>query len=373
MILPMQTLRGIAQGVAEDPMIRSRRGAISDAQIQMATVDCSLGDRVYHMNVAALPSQGERVADLIDRFSPFNFAIQETGTMLTRGVCYLVPLNESLALAKQFSAVASPKSSIGRTDTFVRVIVDHETQYDRTEAGYNGPLYLEIMPLSFNTIITPGLEMTQFRVRDREELLSDGALAALHSEYGVIHGKDGGVMPLDDVEIFNRGYFFHIDLSRDVVGFEAKANPTACLDLSGNGHHEVEDFWIPIKRPRNDDLVLTPGRFYLLTTKERVRIPPTCCAEIVPYDVSSGEFRSHYAGFFDNGFGGKAGTHVVLEVRARDVPQRLYDGQRICRMVFERTQEVPNRLYGQGAGSHYTGGGPSLSKHFKDREIAWSG
>lgn len=372
MILPMQTLRGVAQGIAKEPMIFSRKGAISDSQIQMATVDCSLGDRVYHMNAAALPSSGERVSDLVKRFSPFSFTAEES-RVLTRGACYLVPLNESLALAPQFSAVASPKSSIGRTDTFVRILIDRYTQYDRAEQGYHGPLYLEITPLSFNIIIASGLEMTQFRVRDRKELFSDGALAALHSQYGVLHRKDGSVMSLDEVEIFNKGYFFHIDLDRDIVGFEAKANPMACLDLSKENYHEIDDFWTPIGRPRGGDIVLTPGRFYLLTTKERVRIPPTCCAEIVPYDVSTGEYRSHYAGFFDNGFGGEDGTHVVLEVRARDVPQRLYHGQRICRMVFEQTQEVPARLYGEGAGSHYTSGNPSLSKHFKDREDAWLG
>jgi len=228
-------------------------------------------------------------------------------------------------------------------------------------------------PLSFNMKVTPGLEMTQFRVRAGKCLLSNERLAMLHSKHGVLHAKDGRVLKSDEVEIFENSFFFHIDLDRDIVGFEAKANPTLCLDLSKKEHYEVDDFWLPIPRPKNGEIVLTPGRFYLLTTKERVRIPKECCAEVVTYDISSGEFRTHYAGFFDNNFGGEEGTHVVLEVRARDVPQRLYDGQRVCRMEFEETMEIPDKLYGADSGSHYSGSGPSLSKHFKDREIVWRG
>lgn len=368
MILPYQKLLEISTGAS--PMIR---GLVDPKkQIQMATTDCSLHGPVYRMKAAAVPSRVETVAELIERFASYDFAIRDDGSVLERGGCYLIPLNEEISFTEHFSAVFSPKSSIGRTDTFVRVLCDRSPQYDRTDAGYRGKLYLEITPLSFNVAVRPNLELTQFRVRRGECVMKGEDLALMHARYGLMYSRDGKVLGQEDMEIFSNSLFFHIDLDRDIVGLEARANPTEILDLSNVGMYDPEDFWIPIKRPRNKEIVLTPGKFYLLTTKERVRIPPEWCAEIVPYDVSTGEFRSHYAGFFDNGFGGKQGTHVVLEVRARDVPHRLYDGQRVCRMVFERTLEVPEKLYGTGAGSHYIGAGPSLPKHFKERDTFWS-
>jgi len=367
MILPHQKLLEISTGAS--PMIR---GLVNpEKQIQMATTDCSLCGPVYRMKAAAVPSRGETVVELIDRFASYDFAIRDEGSVLERGGCYLIPLNESLSLTEHFAAVFSPKSSIGRTDTFVRVLCDHSPQYDRTDTGYQGKLYLEITPLSFNVAVHPNLELTQFRVRRGEHVMTGEDLALMHARYGLMYSRDGRTLGQDEMELFSDSMFFHIDFDREVVGLEARANPTEILDLSKVGHYDPEDFWIPIKRPRHKEIVLTPGKFYLLATKERVRIPPEWCAEIVPYDVSTGEFRTHYAGFFDNGFGGEKGTHVVLEVRARDVPYRLYDGQRVCRMVFERTVEIPTKLYGADAGSHYVDAGPSLSKHFKGRDTFW--
>ncbi len=370
-ILPMQNLREITHG--ESPMISWEKEAIPESHIQMATIDCALGERIYRMKAAAMPAPGESVSQLIEKLSSYEFAIREEGSVLEKGACYLIPLKERLQFAAQFCAGFSPKSSTGRTDTFVRVLCDSKTQYDRIDPGYKGPLYLEVTPLSFNISVTPGLTLTQFRVRSGDATIPNDRLALLHSKYGVLYHNSGESLSQDEIDIFEKSYFLHIDLDRNIVGFESRSNPTETLDLSKKDHYDVDDFWIPIKRPRNGELVLTPGRFYLLTTKERVKIPPPCCAEIIPYDVSSGEYRTHYAGFFDNGFGAERGTSVVLEVRAHNIPQRLYDGQRICRMAFEHTTEIPMKLYGADAGSNYVGSGPSLSKHFRDRESVWDG
>jgi len=349
------------------------RGLVNpESQIQMATTDCSLKGPIYRMKAAAVPSVGETVSELISRYSSYDFDIRSEGSVLERGGCYLIPLNESLSFSEHFAASFSPKSSIGRTDTFVRVLADRSPQYDRVDVGHCGPLFLEVTPLSFNVAVTPKLELTQFRVRRGECAVKSEELAMMHARFGLMYSSEGRPLKQEEMEIVSDSMFFHIDLDREIVGFEARANTTDTLNLSLKGQYDPEDFWIPIKRPKSKDIVLTPGRFYLLTTKERVRIPPEWCAEIVAYDVSTGEFRSHYAGFFDNGFGGEQGTHVVLEVRARDVPHRLYDGQRVCRMVFEKTVEVPKKLYGMGAGSHYVGAGPSLSKHFVGREDVWA-
>lgn len=369
MILVTQHLRGLSNGA--NPMISSAISAERlTKQIQMATVDCSLGNTIYRMKAAAMPSPGETVKNLIERFCSYDFTNRK-GSVAERGGCYIVPLNESFNFGDNYSTAFSPKSSIGRTDTFVRVLMDHYSQYDRTDAGYHGPLYLEITPLSFNVAIAPLLEMTQFRVRTGECFISGSDLELLHAKHGVFYGKNRRPVENGKLDLYNGSAFFHIDLDREIVGFEAKDNPTETLDLSKTDHYDMDDFWVPIRRPKNREIVLTPGKFYLLTTKERVKIPEECCAEILPYDVSSGEFRTHYAGFFDNGFGAEFGTNVVLEVRARDLPQRIYDGQRICRMVFERTKEVPEKIYGATSGSSYTNEGASLSKHFKDRVAVW--
>jgi len=369
MILPTQHLRAIINGKA--PMIISSQG-IRDEQIQMATVDTSLGNMVYRMKASALPSSGETVSSLIDRFCAYDFEIKPKGAFLEKGVCYLIPLNESFALGNNYQVNFSPKSSIGRTDTFVRALIDRHTQYDRADHGYKGPLYLEVVPLSFDINITHLLEMIQFRVRTGECLVKSAEFNLMHSQQGILHHKDGHPLNHDEIDMFNDSVYFHIDLDRDIVGFESRSNAVTALDLSKKDFYEVEDFWVPIKRPKNNELVTSPDKFYLFTTRERVKIPKNCCAELMVYDVSAGEYRSHYAGFFDNDFGFEdGGTHVVLEVRPRDVPRRFFHNQRVCRMFFEKTDEIPDKLYGESAGSSYYGPNPSHSKHFKDREAVW--
>ena len=366
MILPYQRLKDMIFG--KNPMIMSNGDAIKENQIQPATVDCRLGDMVYRMSAAMFPKPNETVAELIKKYTMYPFKLKES-TVLEPNAHYIIPLREEFNLTKEFSAFFSPKSSTGRTDVFVRVLSDGMQHYDVVKPDYKGKIYLEVIPLSFLVGISPGLELVQLRVRieNKNRFLSDNELRLLHSKHGLIYSGDGKMISIDGAKIQNDSLYFHVDLKRNIVGFQAKHNPTERIDLFKKNYHNADDFWVPII-PKNGEIVLNPGDFYLLVSKEKVKIPPECAAEIDIYDTSIGEIRSHYAGFFDNGFGGDCGTNVVLEVRARDVPFRLYDGQPICRMKFEYTTEVPEKLYGN-TGSHYTGSGPSLSKHFK--KIEW--
>lgn len=370
MILPYQKLKDVISG--NDPMIISDKG-ISDSQIQPATIDCRIGDRAYRMSTSMIPKYNESVLEMVEKYSIYDFEIKE-GSVLEPNACYIIPLQERLRLPYGFYGVFSPKSSTGRTDVFVRVLSDCNSAFDCVKPGYSGPLYLEIIPLSFMVGIVSGLEMTQLRIKSiskgmNGEFLSSEELMLAHSKYGLVYSNGGMVVPSGDMVIKNDSLYFHVDLDREIVGFQAKNNPVQQIDLFRKNHYEMEDFWIPIKKSKNKELILSPNCFYLLTSKERVKIPPPYASEIITYDTNTGEFRSHYAGFFDNNFGGEHGTNAVLEVRARDVPFRIYDGQPICRMVFEKTTEVPEKLYGASIGSHYTGTGPSLSKHFK--KVQW--
>lgn len=367
MILPAQELKKLAFGA--HPAVYANGDPISEDQIQPASIDCRFGDRAYRMATAMTPRSGETVRMLIEKYAQEEIAITE-GTVLKAGECYIIPLRESLKLPLEFCAVFSPKSSTGRMDVFVRVISDGNPQYDAVPAGYTGDLWLEVAPLTFPVGIAPGLSLTQMRIRSAAKpvALSNDALRLVHAEFGLVYENNG--TPIREACIKNDSLYLHADLSsRKRVGFRAKKNVATPVDLFKKYHYDVSDFWEPIDRPANGELILEPGEFYLLASKERVRIPPPYAGEVVTYDISSGEFRTHYAGFFDNGFGGTQGTNAVLEVRAHDVPFRLCDGQPICRMIFEETMGVPEKMYGAGLGSHYTGAGPLLSKHFA--KIDW--
>lgn len=379
MFLHYDRLKDIALHASGGQIIRSTT-SIDNSQIQPASFDARLGDRVYRMKSAALPGPKETVAHLIEEYFMYDFGLSETtGQILEVGACYIIPLREGFAPSWIYSAIFSPKSSIGRCDVFVRVLTDYNPGYDGVAVGYDGNFYLEIIPLSFNVTVYSGMSMTQFRIRDQYNDKLDTSQIRFQHELclkqnktnGLLFGKNGKPIPLEELPVTNDRLYFHLDLNRKIVGFEAKSSPTEVLDLGKKDYHNIDDFWLPIKRPKDGALVLTPGRFYLLSTLEGVKIPQALCAEVVPYEISSGEFRTHYAGFFDNGFGGEGGTKAVLEVRVRDTPFRVLHGQPICSMEFFRTEGIPSVLYGSGAGSSYIGSGPSLSKHFKDREIAW--
>jgi len=254
------------------------------------------------------------------------------------------------------------------------VITDHSASFDDIEAGYNGPLYLEIVPRSFAIKLQTGMCLNQIRFITGNPTLGDSAIKKLHtSDHLLFHNTSADEhVPVRDVRI-DKGLFLRIDLQgsesdRNIVGYRAKKN-SHIIDLSKVGHHPALDFWEPIYRRRDDSLLLEPEEFYILASKERIRVPPGYAAEMVAYEAACGEVRTHYAGFFDPGFGyGRGelhGTQVVLEVRPHDVPFLIHDGQTFFKVVYDRMSALPSQLYGTALGSSYQRQGLTLSKHFK--------
>ena len=350
-----------AQGIAA----LTAQGAILPAslyapdQIQPASLDLRLGTRAYRVRTSFLPGSSRPVSACIDALSLHEIDLRD-GAVLETGCVYIAELQESLALPADLSAGANPKSSTGRIDVFTRVITDRASAFDQIEAGYRGPLYAEISPRTFPVRVRTGSRLSQIRFRRGEPRLGLDALAALHA-------RD----PLVDVPApsLQGGVAVSVDLSGfgGLIGYRAKRH-TALIDVDRPGAHRTADFWEPLPADSSRTLILDPGQFYILASKEAVRVPADFAAEMVPFDPLVGEFRVHYAGFFDPGFGlgeaGGAGARAVLEVRSRDVPFLLEDGQIVGRLVYERMLERPETLYGLGAGSNYQAQGLKLSKHF---------
>ena len=370
-VLPYQALRA----AVEDGWISSAV-PFAEPQFQPASLDLRLGAVAYQLRASFLPfsqtvlsrlepaGAGEREL-VIDRVS------LEGGATLQRGSVYLVPLLESLALPAHVRGRCNPKSTTGRLDIFTRVITDGTPRFDEIGAGYRGPLYLEISPQSFPVRVHAGHSLNQLRLLSGDTALSDAELAALYRQTPLLYDADDRPIPLERV-VFNDGLGMGVDLSgRDtgaVIGYRAHPNPPA-VDLARTGEYDPAEFWEPIKRPGRDAYILEANRFYILVSKERIRVPPDYAAEMVVYDAGAGEIRTHYAGFFDPGFGygdgTVLGTKVVMEVRAREVPFMLYDGQTSFKVWFERVATRPERLYGVGLGSSYQHQTLTLSKQFR--------
>jgi dCTP deaminase len=370
-VVPYQALRtAVDDGWITSPL------PFGEHQFQPASLDLRLGDVAYQLRASFLPfsqtvlsrlepgDAGEREL-VIDRLS------LEGGTTLQRGSVYLVPLLESLSLPPGVRGRCNPKSTTGRLDIFTRVITDGTPRFDEIRAGYGGPLYLEISPQSFPVRVQRGYSLNQLRLLAGDTALSDTELAALYRETPLLYDADDRPIPLDRV-VFNDGLCMGVDLSGrgsgDIIGYRAHPNPPA-VDLSRTDAYDPAEFWEPIKRPGRDAYILEANRFYILVSKERIRVPPDFAAEMVVYDAGAGEIRTHYAGFFDPGFGfgdgSVLGTKVVMEVRAREVPFMLYDGQTSFKVWFERLSARPARLYGVGLGSSYQNQGLTLSKQFR--------
>jgi dCTP deaminase len=282
------------------------------------------------------------------------------GAVLEKGCVYLVPLMERLDLPAEVSAVANAKSSTGRLDLFTRLIADRSAEFDRIEAGYSGPLYAEVSPRSFSVLVRPGMRLSQIRFRSGPTaILSDADLRALDAEMRLVDG----------VAHIDGGLGFSVDLAREGerVGYRAKPH-TGLIDLDRIGHYDPADYWEPVHAEKGR-IILDPGAFYILVSREAVHVPPGFAAEMAPYLAMVGEFRVHYAGFFDPGFGhaaaGGSGARGVLEVRCHEAPFALDHGQIVGRLVYERMQAEPEILYGRDVGSNYQGQGLKLSKHFR--------
>jgi len=336
--------------------------AIEPAQIQPASLDLRLGGTAYRMRASFLAGAGRRVTDRLDDFRMHAMDLS-AGAVLEKGCVYLIPLRESLALPDGISAVANAKSSTGRLDILTRLVTDEGVEFDRVPAGYTGPLWAEICPRSFSVLVRPGMRLNQIRFRQGAAVLNDDDLAELHTRESLVGGK--GV-----AAVIAQGLGFSVDLrpvDGDLLGYRAKPH-AGVIDLERIAGHDPTEFWEEL-RARDGRLILDPGAFYILVSREAVHIPPAYAAEMAPYLAMVGEFRVHYAGFFDPGFGhdaaGGRGARGVLEVRCHEVPFVLEHGQIVGRLVYERMQAPPDTLYGAGIASNYQGQGLKLSKHFR--------
>jgi dCTP deaminase len=344
----------------------------ADEQFQPASLDLRLGPVAYQLRASFLPFR-EPVQDRLDGDGDLvidRLSLTE-GVTLQRGSVYLVPLLESLALPPAVRGRSNPKSTTGRLDIFTRVITDRTPRFDEIARGYHGRLYLEISPQSFPVRVHAGASLNQLRLLVGDGTMSDDRLREIYATEPLLYTDDDRPVPLAQAA-FNDGLCMGVDLSGSatdgIIGYRAHANPPA-VDLARVGHYDPAEFWEPIKRPSRDAYILEANRFYILVSKERIRVPPEFAAEMVVYDAGAGEIRTHYAGFFDPGFGfgdgSVLGTKVVMEVRAREVPFLVYDGQTSFKVWFERVRSRPGRVYGVGLHSSYQHQTLSLSKHFK--------
>ena len=330
-----------------------------DGQIQPASLDLRLGNVAYRVRASFLAGRGKSVAARLEEFEMHRFDLTDAGAVLEKGCVYGVPLQEHLALPGTLTAVANAKSSTGRLDLLTRTITDEGVEFDRVPAGYFGPLYAEICPRSFSVKVRPGMRLNQIRFRDGQSVLSDQDLQALHEASPLVN-----VPPLIQDGL---GFSVDLDLGGSLVGYRAKPH-TGVIDLDQIGHYPPDEYWEEI-HTTSGRIILDPGAFYILVSREAVHIPPKYAAEMAPYLAMVGEFRVHYAGFFDPGFGhdaaGGAGSRGVLEVRCHEAPFVLEHGQVVGRLVYECMSEMPDQLYGSGIKSNYQGQGLKLSKHFK--------
>jgi dCTP deaminase len=355
-ILPVQAIRRlIAAGDVRlgEPM--------ADDQLQPASLDLRLGARAYRVRASFLSGPGRGVRDKLADLQLHAIDL-EPGAVLETGCVYIAPLLESMALPATLAAASNPKSSTGRLDVFTRVIADGVAAFDQIPAGYHGPLYAEICPQTFPVVVRKGSRLSQVRFRIGAAATSDLALVELNRREKLVSAENADIAA---------GIALSVDLSgngQGLVGYRAKRH-TGLVDVDVSGACRVADFWEPICADDRRRLILDPDQFYILASKEAVHVPPTHAAEMVPFNPLVGEFRVHYAGFFDPGFGhaqaGGAGAKAVLEVRSHKVPFILEDGQIVGRLIYERVTEVPEVLYGATLKSNYQGQGLKLSKHFK--------
>ena len=333
---------------------------LAEGQVQPASLDLRLGEVAYRVRASFLPGPGFDVAHKLSQLSLHTIDLSH-GAVLETGCVYVVPLLESLALPETISAAANPKSSTGRLDVFTRVIADAVPAFDQIPAGYSGRLYAEICPQTFPIVVRRGTMLSQIRFRSGDPVVRDDELRALHARDRLVSGAEADIQG---------GVALSVDLvgaADGLVGYRAKRH-TAIVDVDKPRSCSLADYWEPIRVKDAKRLILDPDQFYILASKEAVHVPPAFAAEMTPFNPLVGEFRVHYAGFIDPGFGhasaGGAGSRVVLEVRSHKVPFILEDGQIIGRLVYERMKEVPDRVYGQGIASNYQGQGLKLSKHF---------
>lgn len=388
-ILPVQKLKllhelGIISSDEKYPIVED--------QFQPNSIDLRLGEVAYRVRCSFLP-ENDTVHDKVEKLRMYEVPITE-GAVLEQNCVYIIPLLEKLKMPRSndtvqkalfngdkeaseirlgsietLSAKANPKSSTGRLDVFTRVITDYSHRFEEITPGYEGGLYLEVVPKSFSIKVKTGQRLNQLRVRHGFEVLSDQDLLRVHGSDPLLFNEDQKPVSMEKIKV-NQGLFMSVHLKGkkgEVIGYKAKKHNNY-IDLDHIGHYEVDEFWEPIYANQNDQLILEPEAFYIFASKERIRVPAHLACEMMAYDTGSGELRTHYAGFFDSGFGGSVedkGARAVLEVRSHDVPFMIEDGQTMFSMQFEPNAERPDFVYGDEIESNYQGQDLKLGKHFK--------
>ncbi|QQG38981.1 MAG: 2'-deoxycytidine 5'-triphosphate deaminase [Candidatus Woesearchaeota archaeon] len=360
-VLPRQELKRLIRA-----KIITSSGRIDDSQLQPSSLDLTLGDEVFRLRAGFLPREGESIGEAVAELEKYKFPLKDDETnVLEPGATYLIRLRERLKLPKGFVGKANPKSTTGRWDVFTRLLVDGHRSFDTIPEAYEGPIWIEVHPLTYNIKIRKGVALNQLRIVHGESRIPQGDLRILHEENPLVFDTDGKPMPSSKVRFDDDGILLTLDLDATIAAYEALIN-TENVDIGaprGSLRKSREDFFRAIRKPKKGLLFLNPGSFYLLATRERVSIPPGVCGTMVAYDPASAEGRVHYAGFFDPGFGyGKKGevrgTPATLEVRVL-TPFRVVDGQPLCRMTFEKMRSNPDILY---RGNYRRRRGPELPK-----------
>ena len=361
-ILPSQTIDQFIAGGRIHAYLKIR-----GEQVQPASLDLRLGNVAYRVRASFLPGKQCTVASKIEKYCMHQLDLTRPA-VLERGCVYIVPLIEELTLPAGYWGKANPKSSTGRLDIFTRLITDGSTAFESVPNGYRGKLYIEVVPRTFSVLVQEGTSLTQLRLIRGNPPPSDAALSALDKREPIVIGSSAepGVAVIAD------GLRLSVHLSGDgpnaIVGYRARRHAPV-IDVGKIGYYDAQDFWDPVFATPDRTLILDPDDFYILSSKERIRVPPSFSASMVAYDPSVGEFRIHYAGFFDPGFGcgsqGANGAKAVLEVRSHEVPFLLEDGQIVGRLIYERMLEPPSKTYSVGIGSSYQSQGLALSKHFR--------
>lgn len=389
-VLPVQKLKilrglGILDSHPDYP--------IQDNQFQPNSLDLRLGEVAYRVRCSFLP-ENETVDQKLEKLEQYRFSLKE-GAVLEENCVYIIPLLEKLNLPKShysiqpqglkngisneeevqlhsienLTAKANPKSSTGRLDVFTRVVTDYSHRFEEINAGYQGNLYLEVVPKSFSIKVQTGQRLNQLRIRHGFEVVSDQDLLRIHDTDPLLFDEDIKPVTMEQINV-NKGLFMSVQLKGlygEIIGYKAKKHVNF-IDLQNIGHYPVDEFWEPIYATKDAKVILEPEAFYIFASKERIRVPANLACEMMAYDTGSGELRTHYAGFFDSGFGGTVddkGARAVLEVRSHDVPFMIEDGQTLFSMQFEPNTEIPEFIYGTDIDSNYQGQGLKLGKHFK--------
>jgi dCTP deaminase len=362
---------------------------INDNQFQPNSLDLRLGEVAYRVRCSFLP-ENETVEQKLEKLEQYSFSIKD-GAVLEENCVYIIPLLERLNLPKShystqngvtntseevklfslenLSGKANPKSSTGRLDVFTRVITDYSHRFEEINPGYQGKLYLEVVPKSFSIKVRTGQRLNQLRIRHGLEIVPDQDLLRIHDADPLLFDENIKPVSMQQIKV-NKGLFMSVQLKGkkgEIIGYKAKKHNNY-IDLENIGHYEVDEFWEPIYASSESTFILEPEAFYIFASKERIRVPAKLACEMMAYDTGSGELRTHYAGFFDSGFGGSIddkGARAVLEIRSHDVPFMIEDGQTLFSMQFEPNTELPEFTYGEEIESNYQGQGLKLGKHFK--------